>query len=129
MKLSQFIGEQQMAAIRAACRGEEGEYFRAMLFALKNKIAAMPKTYETDGQGDEAVAVLHYFYLGSDWYITERDMEEEQYQAFGCTCLNGDRYCAELGYINLVELLKCGVELDLYYTPETIGAIRERFRP
>ncbi len=114
--------------MRANCKGEEGEYFKKMMEGLKKTIAEMPKTYETDGQGDAAMAILHYFNSSSDWYIIERDQEEEQIQAFGFVCLNGDVDNAELGYINIQELIKYGVELDLYYAPETIGDIKTRFR-
>ena len=134
MKMNQFIGKSQLAAIGSACRGEEGQYFRDMIAQMQIHIATMPKTYETDGQGTEAVAQLHYFNGGSDWYITEKDAgspdDEEQgvqIQAFGYACLNGDYENAELGYISIQELIKNGVELDLYYKPETIGTIKARF--
>jgi len=129
MNLNQFIGRSQLSAMRSACRGEEGEYFRTMIENLKKTIAAMPKPYETDGQGDEAFATLHYFKGGSDWWIIERDQEGDQYQAFGFACLNGDYLNAEMGYISIEELIQYGVELDLYYTPEKIGDIRARHEP
>ncbi|MCX5832000.1 MAG: hypothetical protein NT140_08955 [Deltaproteobacteria bacterium] len=131
--LENFIGKSQMAAILSYCKGEEGEFYRAMLEKLENQIATMPKTYETDGQGEAAFATLHYFYGGSDWWIVEKDegspddtLQGQQLQAFGFACLNGDKENAELGYINIEELISNGVELDLYYTPQTIGAIMER---
>jgi hypothetical protein len=34
----------------------------------------MPQTGETDGQGDKAVAHLHYFMGQFDFWITERDI-------------------------------------------------------
>ncbi len=116
------------------CRGEEGEYFKAMIETLKEKLAVMPKSYETDGQGDGAIAVLHYFNGGSDWYIIEKDAgcsEDEvpgtQHQAFGFACLDGDYEMAELGYISIQKLIENGVELDLYYKPQTIGQIKAIF--
>jgi len=132
MKMNQFIGKSQLAAIGSACRGEEGQYFRDMMAKLQIHIATMPKSYETDGQGDEAIAKLHYFNGGSDWYITEKDAgspdDEDQgvqEQAFGFACLNGDTENAELGYISIEELIKHGVELDLYYTPKIIRDIKK----
>jgi hypothetical protein len=125
--LQRFIGSAQLQAMKRATRGEEGAYFRGKVKEVCATIDAMPKTYETDGQGDEAKATLHYFYGSSDWYIIEKDMCPEQYQAFGFACLNGDKQNAELGYINIEELVSFGVELDLYYTPEPIGTIRARF--
>ena len=129
--LRKFIGREQSYAIRTASKGEEGEYFKKMMVDLEQTIATMPKSYETDGQGDQAMATLHYFKDGSDWYITEKDAgspdDEEQgvqAQAFGFACLNGDSQNAEVGYISISELIKYGVELDLYWTPKTIGAIK-----
>ena len=47
---------------------------------------------------------LHYFRAGSDWYITEKDMEGAgTRQAFGYAVLNGDTQNAELGYIDIGE--------------------------
>ena len=132
--LRKFIGREQSYAIRTASKGEEGEYFKNMMAELEKTISTMPKSYETDGQGDEVMAILHYFKGGSDWYITEKDAgspdDEEQgvqAQAFGFACLNGDSQNAELGYISISELIKYGVELDLYWTPKTIGAIKADF--
>ena len=90
------------------------------------RIKAMPKTYEQDGLGDQAVAYLHYFSPAVDWYITEKDAEtpEEpgQHQAFGLADLG---HGAELGYISIVELLENDVELDLYFKPCKLAEIRK----
>ena len=88
-------------------------------------ITTMPKTYETDGQGSEAIAHLHYFKGGSDWYIIENDKEKVPKQAFGFTVLNGDYENAELGYISITELVKNDIELDLYFNPKSIKEIKE----
>ena len=61
-----------------------------------------------------------------DWYITERDSDpdgEGQIQAFGFANL-GDRECAELGYISIVELIRNGVEIDLYWQSRTLGEVK-----
>lgn len=134
MNLNQFIGKSQLAVIsRLARQGEEREYFKKMVLELKQTIETMPKSYETDGQGNEAIATLHYFNSSSNWYITERDAgspdDEEQgvqMQAFGYACLNGDIENAELGYISIQELIENGVELDLYYKPQTIRSIKAK---
>ena len=133
MNLNKFIGKNQLAVMTAACKGEEGEFFREMLLDLEDKISTMPKTYETE-DGPEPVATLHYFRGGSDWYIIEKDagspddeVQGIQSQAFGFTCLNGDTQNAELGYISIDELIRNGVELDLYFVPQKIGDIKARF--
>jgi hypothetical protein len=81
----------------------------------------MPTTYQTDGQGDQAVAYLHYFGAGFDWYVTERDCEVEQLQAFGLINMG---WGVEHGYISIVEIfLACGAELDLYWTPKKLAEL------
>lgn len=126
-ELTKFIGYSELMALKENTRGEEGKFFRDMIKNLTSTIASMPKTYETDGMGDDAPVTLHYFKGGSDWYIIEKDSEDEQLQAFGFACINDDKQNSELGYINIEELIKHGVELDLYYKPETLGSLKERY--
>ena len=120
--LRQFIGPFQMAALQSALRGEERAFFVDKLTEIAQRIATMPATYATDGQGDQAIAHLHYFTGGCDWYITEKDCEDAQHQAFGLACIHED----ELGYISIVELLRCRAELDLHFTPTTLATIRQK---
>ncbi len=62
-----------------------------------------------------AMAFLHFFYGGSDWWITEWDGKDT---FFGFACLNGDWQMAEWGYVSLSELKSTGkVELDFFFTP------------
>lgn len=115
-----FIGNAQRRAISSGLRGEERGHFVGLVKEINRTIATMPKTYEQDGKGKQAVAYLHYFTSGCDWYITERDSENEQHQAFGSANLG---YGAELGYISIVELLQHGAELDFYFTPKTLAEL------
>ena len=122
--LKQFIGKSQLAAMGAGVRGEEGQYFKDKFVEVANIIKAMPHTYQTDGQGDKAIAHLHYFKGSMDWYITEKDIDtdgEGQIQAYGLADL-GDG--GEMGYISIKEIIASGVELDLHWSPKSIGAIR-----
>ena len=112
-----FLPPIQMEIMGGACRGEEGEWFRDKFVALAEQIKAMPKTYDQDGMGDQAVAHLHYFKGNADWFITEKDMEPEQIQAFGLVDLG---WGPELGYVSIVELQENGIELDLHWTPKTL---------
>ena len=127
MRLRQFINPQQLAFIQELSKGEEGDFYLDKLIEIQDLINTMPKTYQTDDMGDAAPISLHYFIGGCDFWITERDkIDEEQSQAFGFSCLHGDTDNAELGYISIVELLECNVELDLYWdTTTTIGDIRQ----
>ena len=113
--LIHFIGISQLCALQSSLNGEERQFFLSLLNDLEDKISNMPKPYETTEQGINALVSLHYFQGGSDWYIVEKDSSEEQLQAFGYACLNGDKINAEMGYINIEELIKYNVELDLMF--------------
>ena len=64
---------QQFAVITDAMIGEEGDHFIEIIDRIHATWQAMPKTNETDGQGRDALARLHYFIGGCDWWIVERD--------------------------------------------------------
>ena len=88
----------------------------------------IPKLYEQDGKGKNAVVYLHYFYGGSDWYITELDKKTNE--AFGYAILNGDIQNSELGYMNLNEFADTnGIDLDLYWSFKTLNEIFENEYP
>ena len=121
-----FIGNIQLRVIGDGCRGEEKQYFFDKLVEMANVVTRMPKTYETDGEGDNAIAHLHYFSSSCDWFITEKDVDsdgEGQIQAFGLADLG---YGGELGYISIAELVAHNVELDLHFTPSTLAQIKAR---
>jgi hypothetical protein len=122
--LKKFMGNNQVEVIKELSKGEEGEYFEEVAEKLVSTFKTMPKTYGQDGKGDDAVVYLHYFYGCFDWYITEKDTEDPQYQAFGMANM-GYAY-AELGYINIEELKANNVELDFHWTPKTIGEIKAK---
>jgi len=113
----------QRAVILAAARGEEAEHFLTIIDRVHAMWHARPKTYETDAQGRAALAHLHYFTGGCDWWIVEKDADPDhagQVQAFGVADLGMG---AELDYISIPELLENGAELDLYFKTVTIGEI------
>lgn len=125
--LTTFIGRSQRQAIRAGLRGQERQHFAQMLADLTHRINLMPKTYEQDGQGDAAIVHLHYFTSGADWFLTEKDINadgEGQHQAFGLADIFQDG--GELGYVSIVELLGAGAELDLHWTPTTLGEVKAK---
>ena len=118
-----FLSRVQLAVMADACRGEEGTLFLQKFIDLAQQIDAMPKTYE---QGDQATAHLHYFLNGSDWYITEKDMDGGIEQAFGFAILNGDDEMAEVGYISIEEITRCGAELDLHFALCSLAEIKAK---
>ena len=119
--LKGIMSPAQLNAMGNGCRSEEKDFFFDKLEEMANTFNTMPKTYEQDGKGDQAVAYLHYFIGSYDFYITEKDMETEQHQAFGLVI---NQYGAELGYISLIEITEAGAELDLHFKPTTIGEIK-----
>ena len=123
-QLNGFIGTAQRRVFADMAFSEERQFFFDKRVELAGIVASMPATYETDGQGDQAIVHLHYFMGGCDWYITERDGEAGQRQAFGKANLG---YGAELGYISIAEIIAAGAELDLYWTPGywTLGMLAE----
>ena len=130
VQLHNFIGSDQLATLAQAIKGEEGEFFKAKIKELTKLFETMPVTYEQDGKGNEAIVYLHYFCHDCDWYIIEKDKGDEeeegnpQYQAFGLACIQ----CDELGYINLVDVLHIGAELDLHWEPKTLGEVKKERR-
>ena len=123
-----YLSVAQLSVMGEACRGEEGDWFRQRLIDLQREIERIPATYEQDGKGDSAIAALHYFNAGSDWYILEKDVDGGIQQAFGYAILNGDFENAVLGYISIAELVAHGVELDLHFKPRTLAAIKYQLR-
>lgn len=64
---------------------------------------------------DDAIAKLHFFYRGSDWYILDWDNRSDE--MFGYAILNGDMQSAEYGYLSIDEFSSNNIELDFYWTP------------
>ncbi len=119
-----FMPRAELDVIARNCRGEEKQFFFDKLVEMAERIKTMPRTYEQDGKGKQAIAYLHYFRGNADWYITELDKgsdeDKTQSQAFGQADLG---YGAEMGYISIVELVGTGVELDLHFTPKTLAEV------
>jgi hypothetical protein len=114
---------EQFEVITDAMLGEEGDHFIELIDRIHAMWQAMPKTYETDGQGCAALAQLHYFTSGCDWWIVEKDADPDhagQIQAFGIADLGMG---PEAGYISIPDLLENGAELDLYFTPKRMGEL------
>lgn len=132
-RMSGFIGSRQLAIVKDFLRGEEGQWFMEKMESLATLIENMPKTYEQDGKGDDAICYLHYFGGSYDGYITEKDMtipddpSEAQWQASGFVRWAHMPDDAECGYICLPEIFQSHMELDLHFTPTRLGDIKARF--
>ena len=119
--LKNFISKQQLNSLEHILKSEEKQYVKEKIDYFFDLIQKMPKTFETDGQGDKAIAYLHYFKSSIDFFVTEKDMETEQLQAFGLVNMNGEM---ELGYISIQEILELNFELDLNFVPQTLEEIK-----
>ena len=118
--LKPFMPRQQaQILIQNLTATEEAETFADIILTLAERVKAMPQPYETDGQGKNATAQLHYFVGSYDAYIVEKDASEKQIQAFGWASFG---YGFEAGYISIDELLELA-ELDLYFTPCPVGQV------
>lgn len=117
----------QFLYISTLTPSEEKDFYNKKIEEYAHRFQAMPETYGQDGLGKKAIVHLHYFFQNSHFYLTEKDMEEEQYQAFGLAILNSDIEFAEIGYISLVEVIECGAELDLHWEPITIEEVEKKW--
>ena len=71
-------------------------------------LGKIQRLYETeDVTAKDKVIHLHFFLVGSDWFIAEYDGEDT---FFGFVCLNGWTDCAEWGYISYKELKELKVD-------------------
>ena len=122
--LKGFIGKSQLLAMKEVCKGEEKQFMFDKMVEMAGRIQAMPKTGETDAQGNGAIVYLHYFRGNMDWHLTEKDSEPEQLQAFGL-CDLGMGF-PELGYVSIEELKGVRAELDLYFKPVSLASIQDK---
>ena len=102
---------------------EEQDFFIEAVDRIYSIMQVMPKILEQDGKGDNAIAYLHYFTANTDFYITEKDIEDEITQAFGLVSFVSDY--PEIGYISIEEVIKAGAEIDLHFEPKTLGEIKQ----
>lgn len=113
-QLRPFISKGQLQILGAACYGEDRQFFIDKIVEYGARVNDMPKVYDQDGLGDNAIAYLHYFRGGFDAYVTERDTSRDQHQAFGLINLG---FGYDLGYISIQELIDNNFELDLHFEP------------
>lgn len=114
INLKDFMPLEEIEALKIVIRNSPNpkSHLRT-IERIKKQIASCPRMRETENQ-DNPIAVLHYFGGSYDAYITERG---ENGEAFGWASFG---YGFECGYINILELIKYGISLDLYHTPEPI---------
>ena len=85
----------------------------------------IPKLYEQDGKGEDAVVFVKFFNPcgAGTWFATEYDPEQRLFFGYA-EIFPGE---GELGYFSLDELesvrgpLGLGIERDIYFKPKTLG--------
>ena len=82
------------------------------------ELKALPPLLSQDGKGMDAIALVHYFYGGYDFWATEFDPETGEF--FGLARL----FETELGYASAQEWISTGrIERDLYWTPKPLREV------
>lgn len=103
---------------------------RDMLSNVVKAYKDIPSLYKQDGKGYNAVAYLHYFVGGVDWWVTEYDRSTGK--MFGLSSLNDDW---TLGYFNVSFFKNNDLsplqkpELDFYFKYQTLNEILEKVYP
>ena len=93
----------------------------------------LPRLYEQDGKGGDAVVHLKLFTPSSSWtwYITEGSQQGDDFLMFGLV----DGLEKELGYVSLRELesvkgpMGLPIERDLHWKPKTLKEIAPEMFP
>ena len=127
--LKKYVPAEELAEITGHRTSEDKEFFEDKLQEIEQRIKAIPPLYGNEDKGLKGSQVhLHYFFGGTDIYISELDPESGT--AFGFTCLNGDKYNAELGYQYIPEIIAIkGMNLDLYWdNGTTLADIMKKYK-
>ena len=119
--LAPYIGQAQLTAITQGVIGDEQEFYQAKVAQLAQLINTMPEMPWLEGKGETSLAYLHYFDDNGDWYITERDRQATQTQAFGLA--NPDGTIGAMGNIDISQLTGEGAELDLDWEPVMVETV------
>jgi len=91
---------------------------KAKVLQVVENINFMP----TAQVGGEDIAFLHYTLGDTHFYISGRDKESEQRLAYGCICLQGR--VPQLDYISIVDIVRCGAQLDFDWKPVPLGEVQ-----
>lgn len=100
--------------------------YSSIVEELGQTLGKMPKLYEQDGKGYDAVVYAHYFTGATDFFVTERDGDD----MFGFAILNGDYEMSELGYLSLRELKGISsLNLDFHWEAVTLREALKEISP
>ena len=117
--MSGLISFLQAGVMKSYLRDVDGAFFRMAIERIHQLVESIPATAETDGQFDDAIVSLHYFYGAWDWYVIELDKESRE--AYGLVI----GFESECGYFPISEIIREGAELDLHFQPCSLGEIKK----
>ena len=127
--IARFMGWPQWASLQSLMSGsEESEFFQRVAADLAQRIEAMPVIGGKEDSDAAQTVYLHYFLGASDVWVLEKDVGGGVEQVFAFALLNADYQMAELGYVDLSELLLLGFELDFHFSPKPLAEVRESVR-
>ena len=124
--LRPWLSKAQMYFFTMNLVGEEGGYYADKAVELRALIESVPALYHYEDSGEPAMARLHYFRGGTDFYLAETEGASGASYGFGV--LGGDYLNAELGYSRAIDLASVGLELDFHYKPEPLADIVARYK-
>jgi hypothetical protein len=115
-----LTGERQRAELLHFLEGEEPQYYEDLLTKLDTEWQATPENNAPSGR--DAIAHLHYTRGTEEFWIVEKGATADRC-CWGITATDDG---VTLCYFQLKELLEVDADLDLYFTPVTVGEILGR---
>ncbi len=99
-----------------------------LLATLSDIIGFMPSSSALDIRSIDketlGTAYLHYISEGADYYVTHRDRNAKQHKAFGVIVRS--RGPMIFSFIDIVDLIKAGAEIDLDWQPKPLSLVKPR---
>ena len=127
--LATYMGRPQCVVLQSLMDGsEESGFFKEIAAHLRRSVEAMPTAGGQRLDEEAPMVYLHYFLGASDVWVLEKAEGGGVEQVFAFSLLNGDHQMAELGYVDLSELLLVGFELDFHFEPKPLSEVRESLR-
>jgi hypothetical protein len=99
-----------------------------LLTKMADIIGFMPSSSALDLRNIDketlGTAYLHYIFEGADYYVTHRDRNAKQLKAFGM--IVRVRGPMMFSFIDIVDLIKAGAEIELDWEPKLATEIKLR---
>jgi hypothetical protein len=105
-----------------------GDEFDAKIANLALHIRDMPTTFGQSDKENDMVAYLCYNKQDSDteWYITEKDTNEKQFEVFGFS-LHKETGLITMGIIKLQDVLEKDYQVNLDFKPTSKSKLMKQY--